>query len=225
MGPVGDFLERNVGRCFVVCFQVTKNRKSLQKILQPTQLNLTCCGQKNTRVGGDPFNATILGSTSWHVIWLPKQFWDYNIYIYIWYLYIHTYNIYIYIQMRSNFLFSPTVFGFFGTIFDLRILEEQKASMFKMSCIISNRFWVVKLRTFFIFTLKTLGFHDPIWRASIFFQLGWFNQQLGLQETRGLLPHCEWTDMLLPGVIQSMVAIAATWMSSDFGQESYFWLL
>ena len=57
--------------------------------------------------------------------------------------------------------------------FDLRILEPI-ASMFKMSCIISNR----------------------------------------LQETKGLLLHFEWTDTLLPGVIQSMVAIAATWMIS-----------
>ena len=35
-----------------------------------------------------------------------------------------------------------------------------------------------------------------------------------LQETRGRLLRFEWTDMLLPGVIQSMVAIAATWIIS-----------
>ena len=57
--------------------------------------------------------------------------------------------------------------------FDLRI-PEPIASMFKMSCIISNK----------------------------------------LQETKGRLLRFEWTDMLLPGVIQSMVAIAATWMIS-----------
>ena len=182
MGPVGDFLERNVDVLLFV-FKWQKTGKVCNKSFN--QLNSTSrvvAKKKHKGGGGTP-------SMLWFWVAQVGMSFDclnifgtiiYNIYICIWYLYIHSvihiYNIYIY-EVQFPLL---THRSGFCQLFDLRILEPI-ASMFKMSCIISNR----------------------------------------LQETRGLLPHCEWTDMLLPGVIQSMVAIAATWMSSDFGQEGF----